>query len=137
MPLLGCAVRAAIHRAAGFEAVPDDRAAAVLAAWRDRVDRALERVVCVSLAARDGDPHRLVVVVTAYFADRHWGPPSGLPAGDRVLYLLLVHRRAAGGTEVLRLLANLIGRAALRPVVPDLSPPRCEEGLPRLDVRER
>ena len=56
--------------AIGLEAVSDDANAAVLALWREHVDRALEAVERVLLTAvTDGE--RLVVVVAAVIADGH------------------------------------------------------------------
>src|SRR5919108_5956229 len=71
MARLARAVRAAVHRRAGLVSVADDRAAAVVASRRDRVDRALEGVERAWRAARDADLHSPVVLVPADLAGRH------------------------------------------------------------------
>src|SRR3954471_22357193 len=68
-------VRAAVHRSAGLMAVTDDRAAAVITARRDRVDRTLEGIEHVRLAA-ERDLHRVLVLVAAHLARRHLAAPS-------------------------------------------------------------
>src|SRR6187397_2939040 len=67
---LVCAVHAAEDRAAGFDAVADDAAAAVLTHRRERVDRALEAVERVRLVS-GGDLKGLVVLVAADGAGGH------------------------------------------------------------------
>src|SRR5438105_4687245 len=65
------AVRAAVHRAVGFHAVAEDAAAAVAAERRELLDRALEAVERVRVAAGDADGEGLVVTVAADFAGAH------------------------------------------------------------------
>jgi hypothetical protein len=69
------AVRAAVKASVGLDAVPDDPAAAVLAARREPVHRALEAVEDVALA-RGEHLERTVVVVAADFADGHGRAPG-------------------------------------------------------------
>src|SRR2546421_9250734 len=71
------AVRAAVNRAARFDAVAEDAAAAVCAARRELLDRAFEAVESVRGAA--GDTHRegLVVLVAADFTALHKNLLSG------------------------------------------------------------
>lgn len=61
------AMRAAIERAPGFDAVTDDAAAAVAAFRRECVDGALEAIEVVRNAV-DDDLNRFVVFVAATFA---------------------------------------------------------------------
>src|SRR4051794_2390003 len=68
------AMVAAVHLAAGFDAVADDVAIAVMAFRRQRVDRALETVERVTFTLRD-DLERFFVVVAAYFAACHGSSP--------------------------------------------------------------
>ena len=77
------AVRAAIQRARRFDAVSDDAAVAVIANWRERVDRAFEAVEDVRLAG-DDDFEALVVFVAAGFARAAGHAPSaGFQGGLR------------------------------------------------------
>src|SRR5262245_47598255 len=69
-PALVCAVRAAEETAAGFDAVADDLAAAVLAHRRHGVDGALEAVEGVGHLIHD-HLEGLVVVVPADFTPSH------------------------------------------------------------------
>src|SRR6266702_8140487 len=61
------AVRAAVELAARLDAVADDVAAAVLAMWRERLDRTLEAVEHVVRPRRD-HLEGLVVLVSTHFA---------------------------------------------------------------------
>src|SRR6266568_6684630 len=61
------AVRAAVELAARLDAVADDVAAAVLAVWRERLDRTLEAVEHVVRPRRD-HLEGLVVLVSTHFA---------------------------------------------------------------------
>src|SRR4051812_5426281 len=94
------AVRAAVHRAAGLDAVADDLAAAVGAGRRERVDRALEGVEGAARAAGDRDLHRLVVVVAADVAGSHG--PAATPGSYRA-------NRDPGGGEVRARLRHGVG----------------------------
>jgi hypothetical protein len=67
--LLG-AVIAAVKSAACFQTVPDDPNAAMLAGWRQRVDRALETVKRMGLAPHN-NVEGLVVIVATGFAGWH------------------------------------------------------------------
>src|SRR5205807_9549091 len=69
------AMGAAIHPAASLDAMPDDRAMAMRAAWGHRVDRAFETVEA-HRAAAGRDLERLVVVVAANVAFGHLRPPQ-------------------------------------------------------------
>src|SRR5690606_11393213 len=64
------AVRAAEHRPARLDAVPDDSIAAVAARRRQSIDRTLERIERMS-AAVHRDRERFVVVVAALLARCH------------------------------------------------------------------
>src|SRR4051812_11790673 len=64
------AVRTAEVLPARFHALPDDRHLAVKAAWRERVDRALEAVEDVD-SSSDRDLEGLVVLVAAALALLH------------------------------------------------------------------
>src|SRR3982751_2779853 len=67
------AARAAVEGPVALDAVADDLAAAMGALRRQRVDGALERVEGVWFPShRHGE--RLVIVVAAYLAFRHWSP---------------------------------------------------------------
>src|SRR5690606_28498801 len=70
------AVRTAEEPAAALGTVADDPAAAVLAGRRDRMDRALERVVGAAAAVGQGDLEGLVVLVATDIASGH-GAYSG------------------------------------------------------------
>src|SRR5215204_1814658 len=72
--VLACAVRTAIERAVGLDAVPDDPTPAVVADGRELLDRALEAVEDVPIT---GGNHleRQVIVVAAHLAFRHDRPP--------------------------------------------------------------
>src|ERR671924_1354248 len=65
------AVRAAVHLAVGFNAVPEDAAAAVRAHRGEFLDGALEAVERVRGAARDAHGEGLVVTVATDFAGAH------------------------------------------------------------------
>src|SRR3989440_2427310 len=86
------AVRAAVNRAARFDAVAEDAAAAVCAARRELLDRAFEAVESVRGAA--GDTHRegLVVLVAADFTALHKNLLSGgaTLAGVALRFVLLL-----------------------------------------------
>lgn len=58
---------AAIVGTAGFDAVADDAAAAMLAGWGERMDGALERIEIMGNAV-DHDFQRFVIFVPAGFA---------------------------------------------------------------------
>src|SRR6185436_328968 len=64
------AAHAAVERAAGLHAVPDDPAIAMLARRSEKVDRALEAVEGVALPVQD-HVEGLVVLVAAALAPRH------------------------------------------------------------------
>src|SRR5437763_741516 len=68
---MASAVRAAVHRAARFDAVAEDAAAAMPARWRELLDRALEAVEGVRGAAGDAHGEGLVVTVATDFAGAH------------------------------------------------------------------
>src|ERR1700754_3385289 len=68
------AMLAAEEGAVLFEAVTDDADAAVLAGWRQRVDRAFEAVEGVGGAVH-AHLKRLVVLVSARFASGHGNLP--------------------------------------------------------------
>src|SRR5687768_11635087 len=68
-------MRAAEHLAAGFDAVAQDAAAAVRAGRRELLHRAFKAVEGMG-GARDGDAHRLVVIVAARFAAWHVDSPG-------------------------------------------------------------
>ena len=67
------AMSAAIHLSVGLDAVSDDPALAVRTPRREQVNRALETVEGMGLAAAR-DLKRLVIVVAADFAPGHGGP---------------------------------------------------------------
>src|SRR5215207_6647198 len=72
MPGLSGTVGTAVDRAVHFHAVAYDLAAAVRAARRERVRRALEAVEGVRIAPGHGHLERLVVLVAADLASRHF-----------------------------------------------------------------
>jgi hypothetical protein len=67
--LLGTVI-AAVESAVFFQTVPDDPNAAMLAGWRQRVDRALETVKRMGLAPHN-NVEGLVVIVATGFAGWH------------------------------------------------------------------
>src|SRR5690606_30744935 len=69
------AVGAAEEAPVAFGAVADDSAATMLTTWRQRMDRALERVVGAAAAVGKGDLDRLVVLVAANVASGHGHAP--------------------------------------------------------------
>src|SRR3954467_7142659 len=75
------AVVAAVHLAAGFNAVTDDVAIAVVAFGRQRVDRALETVERVTFTLGD-DLERFLVIVAADFAACHGSSPQEIYMGE-------------------------------------------------------
>ena len=67
--LLGAMI-AAVESAVFFQTVPNDPNAAMLAGWRQGVDRALETVKRVGLATHN-NVEGLVVIIATGFAGRH------------------------------------------------------------------
>jgi hypothetical protein len=67
---LASTIRAAIKLTISLDSMSDDFAAAMIADWREFVDRTFETVECMSIARRD-DFKRQIIVVTTYLAFRH------------------------------------------------------------------
>ena len=79
------AVGAAVHQAAGFVAMADDAATAMLAFRSELVDGALKAIKDVGIAGRH-NLERKILVISANFALCHLSPPfnyfrSGFAAG--------------------------------------------------------
>src|ERR671922_655046 len=120
MARLARAVRAAVHRRAGLVSVPDDRAAAVVASRRDRVDRALEGVERAWRAARDADLHSPVVLVPADLAGRH---DHRLRSSDQLDFLPPLRPAACFCARLPPLPLPLLRLLWLLPLPPERLPP--------------
>src|SRR5205823_11367482 len=80
--------RTAIHPAVRLVPVAEDAAAAVRACRRELLDRALEAVERMRLAAGDADRESLVVAVAAHFAGAHVDLLGRASLARRALVLL-------------------------------------------------